>query len=233
MKSKLAVIVLNFKKYSDTKACLRSIIASDLPKGSLLIVVDNSKEQKKQRELQKTFPDVHLLVNKTNVGFAAGNNRGIKFALKEKCDKVLIINPDVIVPPKFFAPLMTAMQTNKLNIAAPAIRHQANNKTLYGLEGSVDWQLAKPSHINVTTKPRGNLRLAQFVTFACVLITTETFSNIGLLDERYFMYLEDVDYCLTLHKHGGKIAVIPNIIVRHKTSNSFAKPTQKLAFVSQ
>ena len=75
----------------------------------------------------------------------------------------------------------------------------------------------------------------QFVSFACVLIKREVFEKIGLLNELYFMYLEDVDYCLTAGKAGFQCFIDPRVKVKHETSSSFSIPTQKLkfSFISQ
>lgn len=228
MKKKLYIIVLNYRRYRDTASCIRALLKSDLPTTSQIIVVDNSQSRPGQKDLLAEFGQkISLVKNKRNLGFAAGNNVAIRSALAD-ASQVLIINPDVLIPRHFFRPLLGAMKKDHADIVAPAIRHRAGFKILYGLEGRIDWGLAKPQHTNLSRKPSTKVRKATFVTFACVLISAQVFSKIGLLDEKFFMYLEDVDFCLRLKKARGKIICVPGVIVDHETSSSFAKPVQKL-----
>lgn len=231
MKTKLYVLVLNYRHYSDTANCIKAILHSDFPSDGTVLILDNSDDSSGQEQLRQEFgknKKVRLVKNKVNLGFAGGNNTGLKMAVREGGSHVLIINPDVTIPKSFFKPLLKTMNTTGAAIVAPCIRHQVNGKTYFGLEGSVDWRLAKPTHINVTKRPTPKLRRAEFVTFACVLIDIKTIKSVGLLDDSYFMYLEDVDYCLRVGGQDQKIFCDPKIIVEHRTSSSFANPTQKL-----
>lgn len=190
-------------------------------------LVDNSPERSTEKKFKELFPRIHYLSCPGNPGFAAGNNRAIKSALKDGSRYILIINPDVTVGHDFFVPLIKHFDDHKVGIVAPVICHTQKGQKVYGLEGKVDWHLAKPEHRNmsvISSKPI----LSEFVTFACVLISADTFRKAGLLDEGYFMYFEDVDYCLTAGKTGKKIILDPSVSVSHRTSSSFKRPTQKL-----
>ncbi len=95
--------------------------------------------------------------------------------------------------------------------------------------------MAVPKHLNLPTLPKPVARPGQFVTFACVLVRAEVFKKVGLLDDGFFMYLEDVDYCLRARQAGYKIFLQPAVIVHHATSSSFKRATDKLpiSFTSQ
>jgi GT2 family glycosyltransferase len=204
-------------------------MASDLPHATKISVVDNSQNEIEQMKLIKEFKSqISLISNKKNLGFASGNNMGIKKALRENDQYILIINPDVEVPKRFLKPLLKAAMRANGDIVAPLIKHKAGNKNLYGLEGYVDWTRAKPSHINTSRKPIQANRTGDFVTFACVLIKSSVFKKIGLLDENFFMYLEDVDYCLRAKARGLKVVCTTAVAVKHKTSASFSNPKDKL-----
>lgn len=179
---------------------------------------------------KKTLPKIKVIKNPGNFGFAKGNNVGVKYALKEGATHILIINPDVVVDRTFFNPLLKDLESDKkIMLAAPAIRHEQNGIQFYGLDGKVDWKTAKATHTNLRWQPKdGQLIEAQFVTFACVLMKKEVFDKVGLLDDSFFMYLEDVDYCLKVKKAGFRIVLDPAVVVDHETSSSFARPTDKL-----
>lgn len=235
MSKQVAAIILNYKHEEDTMNCVRSILASDFGKIDTVYIVDNSPTKANRTLFKSHFPKVNYIASPSNLGFAGGNNQGIRDALAKGADYVLIANPDVELPKTFFAPLLKHFNDKQVGIVGPAISHRQKDGLYFGLDGKVDWSLAKPEHTNlkklVSKKPID----AQFVTFACVLISKENFAKVGLLDSNYFMYFEDVDYCLTTGKHGQKIILDPQVVVTHETSSSFAKPTGKLmiSFKSQ
>ncbi len=228
MSPKLSAIVLNYAHLSDTINCLKALRRSKEGKQVQYIVVDNSPQKGTGETLSKIFPDLIYLSSPANLGFAGGNNLGIKKALSSGSTHILIINPDVTIGTNFFEPLLKHFSDQKVGLVAPAIKHVQKGQIFYGLEGKVNWKLAKPEHCNL--RHLNDLRpiVSEFVSFACVIISKETFEKVGLLDDKYFMYFEDVDYCLTARKHGQKIILDPGVLVSHQTSSSFKKPTQKL-----
>ncbi len=234
MSKKISVVVLNYRHPQDTTSCLRSLAKTDLGGKAEYYVVDNSPVKQVEVELKKSFPKLNYIASSKNLGFAAGNNQAIRVALKKGSDYVLIINPDVTVSHNFFVPLLKHFAGKEVGLVAPIIYHTQKDKKVYGLDGKVDWHLAKPEHGNVSSIKGLKPVSSEFVTFACVLISKETFKKAGLLDENYFMYFEDVDYCLTARKQGIKIVLEPAVVVSHHTSSSFKRPTQKLliSFVS-
>lgn len=205
----VAAIILNYNHPEDTANCIKNLKRADKNHLVDFFIVDNSPPN-------------------PNRGFAKGINKGIRMALRQKQFKYfLIINPDVNVGQDFFE-LLKNFSDQEVGIVAPAICHQQNNQTMYGLDGFVDWKYAKSTHYNQSFLPKSRSIDSQFVTFACVLISREVIKKVGTLDERYFMYCEDVDYCLTVKNHGFKIILDSSVLVGHNTSSSFAIPTQKL-----
>lgn len=203
---------------------------SDLPAGVEFLIIDNPPDDQSTKYFRKIFPKIKVIKNSGNYGFAKGNNVGIRYVIKHGASHVLIINPDVTVGRRFLKPLLSVLNRDKeAMIIAPAIRHQQNGKTFFGLQGKVDWKTGKATHTNLRRLPKNRRVIkSQFVTFACALIKTEVFSKVDLLDERYFMYLEDVDFCLSVNRTGFKILLDSGVEVDHLTSSSFEKPTDKL-----
>lgn len=234
-KTKVFILVLNYRHYQDTIRCLQALKKSDLPSGTKILVLDNSEDDVSEKEIKTKYPRLTYIHHPANLGFAAGNNPGIKYALDQGATHVLIINPDVTVPRRFLRPLLKSMGDNAFDIIAPAIKHQQKQTDFYGLEGTVDFRIGKATHLNLRRLTKKHPRPAQFVTFACVLISTQVFQDIGLLNEKYFMYLEDVDFCLRAGQYGFQIGLDPRVVVRHRTSSSFSHPLQKLkiSFFSQ
>lgn len=236
MSSKIFIIILNYKKHKDTQNCINSLRHSDLPANTHFVIVDNSPTTTSINYLKKKFPKVKIIKSPRNLGFAAGNNLGIKYALTQKATHILIINPDVQVPRRFLKPLLKVFNTHsQAGLVAPAHKHVQKNKTFYGLGGEVNWTTSLAKHINEPQLKSLKPQKYQFVSFACVLIKSSVFKKIGFLDQRYFMYLEDVDFCLTALKNKFTIYLNPSVQIIHHTSSSFKRPTDKLkiSFISQ
>ena len=194
-------------------------------------------QSKRLKQLEEEgYYVLKLIKTNKNRGFANGNNFGIRYALKNQATHVMIINPDLTVSKPFLKPLLDVFNTNpKAGLVAPVHRHQQNDQTLYGLGGKVDWKTTKCKHINTKELTLKKPTKYKFVSFACVLIKRGVFEKIGLVDELYFMYLEDVDYCLTASQAGFECYIEPRVKIKHNTSSSFSIPTKKLkiSFVSQ
>lgn len=228
MDKKITAIILNYKHERDTAKCVSSIQKSDLGKAVKIMIVDNSPSEKNKNHFKKFFPKSDYIASPANIGFAGGNNIGVKKALAAGTDFILIVNPDVVIPKVFFLPLLKHFKDKMVGIVAPAIIHKQKDSMYFGLDGKVDWSLAKPEHQNIKKLKSTNPIISEFVTFACVLISKETFKKVGLLDDGYFMYFEDVDYCLSTGKKKIQIILDPKVVIEHNTSSSFSKPTGKL-----
>lgn len=234
--AKVFILILNYNRPQDTTQCVNHLLNSNLPTGTEIVIIDNSETTKSSNILKKQFPKIKLIKTKQNLGFAYGNNFGIRYALKNQATHVMIINPDVTVSKSFLKPLLnTFKQKPKAGLVAPVHQHQQNNQTFYGLGGHVNWHTTKCEHINTKGLKITTPTKYQFVSFACVLIKREVFEKIGLLNELYFMYLEDVDFCLTASQAGFASYIEPKVKINHNTSSSFSIPTQKLmiSFKSQ
>lgn len=233
MATKVFCLILNYNRHSDTVESAKALQASKLPGGTEIIVIDNGHIDRK-KYFVSNIPNVIYIKSPGNVGFAAGNNQGISYALDHGATHVLIMNPDVTVPRNFLLPLLASFEDKpgrsatkgRVGLVAPA---HTEGKGSFGLGGRVDWKWCSFPHDNVLklpTKPRAY----DLLTFACVLVKREVFETVGLMDERYFLYLEDVDYCVAAKKAGYSLYLNPRVVVRHMTSSSFDDPRSKIKY---
>lgn len=234
MAKSMAVILLNYNHQDDTIKCIHALQKCKWGIDLKYFIVDNSPGTTKVQKFKKIKANILYYPQTKNNGFAKGINTGLKIALKAGSDYFLIINPDVLVGSDFPL-LLKNFKHDNVGIVAPAIRHIQNKKTMYGLDGYVDWKYAKATHYNTSNLKTKSIIDAEFVTFACVILSRNTIKKVGFIDERYFMYCEDVDYCLSAKQKKLKILLDSSIVVDHRTSSSFSRPTQKLpiSFVSQ
>ena len=173
-----------------------------------------------------------LLLNK-NSGFAGGNNEAIKEAQRDGgFDFYLLLNNDTVVEKNFLPKILTAAQSDeRTGITTCKINYESDRQKIWYGGGKIVRCLGKTKHLNLN-KPDKYGNKSRFVTFAsgCVqLISARCIAQTGALDEDYFLYSEDADYCCKALKAGFKIFYEPKAKVYHKVSAS----TNNNSFVQQ
>ncbi|MBU0619375.1 glycosyltransferase family 2 protein [Patescibacteria group bacterium] len=217
---KVAIIILNYNGREVLPACLASLQLIKVPAGYqlLTILVDNASIDNSQKQAVSKFPQTILLQNQANLGFSKAMNKGIKKALNLGADLVLLLNNDTQVAPNFLNPLLTAIKQQLVGIVGPILKHQVKQQIQYDHGGWINWLLGRTEHFNKTRITLKKPMSRDFVSGACVLVKKEVFEQIGFLDERYFFYFEDVDFCVRAKKTGWQTLIVPNSIVRHQVS---------------
>lgn len=221
---KLAIITVNYHNPDETVACLQSF--NDLSKGKTQLsfyVVDNGGSSESSKYLSKKLPKAQIITSIKNLGFAGGSNLAIKEALLDGANSVLLINPDTIIETKDF--LLEMLET-KVDIAAPLIKYRANNQITYDYGGKVDYVFGRNTHLTSHLK-HSTENCPDYFTGACLLIKTAVFEKIGLLDEGYFLYYEDADFCLRAVKAGFTQKLCPKAIIFHSLSTATSKIGKK------
>src|SRR3990167_6443495 len=230
---KIAVVVLNYYGLQETQSCLRSL--RKIKKNNIeveIIVVDNNSTDGSQITLPKER-DIKFMQNEKNLGFSGGNNRGIKYALEKNVDYVLILNNDTVVDENF---LVNLVINKNADISSPKIyfekgfefhkdryKEKQLGKVIWYAGGNIDWQNIIGKHIGVDEVDKSQFsksREVDFATGACMLVAREVFEKIGLFDEKYFLYLEDMDFCLRAKRASFQVKYIASATVWHKNAAS-------------
>ena len=216
MKPKIFVITVNFNNGAITSECLQSFAKVDKKEIDLsLIVVDNGSTEEASMKLEKNTPNVTFLYSPKNLGFAGGNNIGIKYALKNKADYVLLINNDAtIVENSFFTNLLNS----KGDIVSPLVRYQSDGESTLDYGGKIDYLFGRNTHLhsNPNITP-------DYFSGVCLFIKSKIFSKIGGLDDGFFLYYEDTDFCLRAIKAGFKLGFCQGSSIFHNLSTSANK----------
>jgi len=220
-KEKTAIIILNYNGLPYILDCIYSLYQpSTINHQSLIIIVDNGSTDKSVAIIKRKFPKIKIIKNKRNIGYAKGNNVGIKWALKNNFDHIMLLNPDTIVGKNFLKPLLLLLRSNKkIGIVSPVLKGKEGNKTIFALGAKFNSVLGRTEHIHLK-KPPDNCLEQEMVSGCAMMIRKEVFERIGLLDKRFFLYFEDSDFCLRAGKAGFKVYVEPKSLVLHKTSLS-------------
>ena len=216
--SKVAVIVVNWKKYDITSSCIESILNST-NSNFKIILVDNESDNKKVKNF-KYRNEIKIIQNKKNEGFSKANNIGIDYALKNNYDYTILINNDTIVEKNLIEVLLKTAQAKNFSVVQPLIL-KYSGKEIWNAGGRINYFFGN----FITRKKVGNSlnsshELTEWLTGCCCLFKTKIFKEIGKLDESFFAYYEDVDFSLRLKKHGYKIGFTSKTHVYHYESFS-------------
>ena len=216
--SKVAVIVVNWKKYDITSSCIESILNST-NSNFKIILVDNESDNKKVKNF-KYKNEIEIIQNKKNEGFSKANNIGIDYALKNNYDYTILINNDTIVEKNLIEVLLKTAHAKKLSVVQPLIL-KYSGKEIWNAGGRINYFFGN----FITRKKVGNSlnsshELTEWLTGCCCLFKTKIFKEIGKLDESFFAYYEDVDFSLRLKKYGYKIGFTSKTHIYHYESFS-------------
>lgn len=217
-------VTINWNGLSDTLACLKSLKAQDY--ANLKIhVVDNASDESEPAALAAAHPDVEILRQDTNLGFCGGNNVAIRRALEAGADYVLVLNNDTIAPPPLISELIASgNRLAEVGAISPVILSYPETDNVW-FAGSVwESETAGFRHLlagrnraeQKATEPFESL----YACGCCMLVSAKVLKQIGLMDERYFAYYDEADWCSRMTEAGLKCYVIPSATVLHKVSRS-------------
>ena len=214
-----SVLLVNYNGGEALLSCLQSLRASDAGECPVLLV-DNGSEDGSVAQVRSRHPEVEVWSMGGNVGFAAAVNRGLEKLQSRGVATVLLLNPDTEVAPDFYAPLQRAVAEGAA-LAGPKLLLPGPEQRLWCAGGSVTFGLNLSQLRGHRERDRGRYDTAEDMSFlpgTAWLVPQTTWQSVGLLDERFFCYVEDVDYCLRIAAAGGRIRYEPASRVVHHGS---------------
>lgn len=230
----LSVIIVNWNTRDLLKKCLKSIIKNISGMSYEIIVVDNNSSDGSCQMVEREFPQVRLIRNKENLGFARANNQAIK---RSQGKYILLLNPDTIVLNRALNKMVEFMNAH-LQIGALGARLLNPNGTLHPscrrfptlatafFENTFLDRLFPRNRIIGRYKmgywDHDDIREVDQPMGACLMVRRKTIDQIGLLDEQFYMYYEEVDWCYRIKKAGWKIYFIPQAQIIHYAGQSVA-----------
>jgi hypothetical protein len=224
--AEITIVVLNWNRRDDTLACLESLAQAQLD-GAAILVVDNGSRDGSAAAIRERFPAVRLLALPENQGFAGGNNAGIRAALEAGAQGVLLLNNDTRVSPDFLTPLLWAFDAYPRAAAVcSAIHRQDRPEMLDVAYAQVRFEQRDAIQLcGVNALPGdgfGSRREIEVAPGCSVLVSAEALRTVGLFDERYFAYHEDVDWSLRARRAGYQLVYEPFSRVFHRGSTTTA-----------
>lgn len=221
--NKLYIILLNYNGYQDTIDCIDSINKCEKKLDYEIVVVDNCSTDDSYNKLKKV-KNIKLIKNPVNNGFSAGNNLGIKYALEQNAEYVLLLNNDTIDTVDSIYKMLEKIKSDEsVGILGCRIMYYDNKNLINYYGGSIDWFKGTAIMHNYKKEyqeTQNNYFYCEYVTGCSMLIRTSILDKTGLLPEEYFMYYEDVDFCAKAKESGYKLAVTGDSYIYHKASSA-------------
>jgi len=217
------VVILNWNGHADTIECVKSCLKTSYPR-TRVVVVDNGSSDKSEQLLRTAFPEIDVIQTGANLGFAGGNNVGIRHALANAADYVLLLNNDTIVDPDFITPLVAAATSDlEAGILCSKIFFHDTPNVIWFAGASFFPTIGWGRH-----RGEGQIDHGQFdqpgetgrPTGCAMMVTRKLCETTGLLREEMFCYAEDLDWGLRARTAGSKVLYVPTSKVWHKVTRA-------------
>lgn len=236
---RLSIVIVTFNSLRDLEACLQSITQAEQRIDYEIVIVDNASSDGTAEYVRNRWPGVRLIEAGENAGFARANNIGIRQTFGEL---VLLLNPDTIVPPRSLGALAAALDRRPdAAVIGPRIVDGEGRAELSFGEMLTPWselrqKLLVRGHARrlwpVTTMVERMTRRSGrvgWVSGACLMIRRADLEAVGLLDERFFMYEEDVDLCASVSARGRAVLFTADVEIVHRRGRSAASAPAETA----
>ncbi len=224
MNPSVAIIILNWNNAADTLDCLKSVFELDYPNFNVL-VVDNGSADDSVARIRTVYPDVEILETGENLGYAEGNNVGIRRALADGAEDICVLNNDTEVAPSFLSALVGAMEDPRIGIAGPLVYYANPSDMVFSAGCDIDWRDGVARHRGMGATAAG--QQSSVLTHSCnvdalagcgLLVSRAAMERAGLLDPTYFLNFEDIDWCVRIGKCDYGVRYVPEAVMWHKVS---------------
>lgn len=236
--TKVFIVILNFNGWQNTIECLNSLEMLNVPKNIAVeyLIVDNASQDDSINKIKEKFPKVTMIENQANLGFTGGNNEGMRLALKSGANFIMLLNNDTVVHSDLVKNLLEPLDHDNVGGVVPKIyfeegyefhknryKDHERGKVIWYAGGKMDWGNLIGKNIGVDEVDHGQFDIRmeiELATGCCSMIRSDVLKNIGMFDDKYFLYYEDADLSERIKKAGNKIIYEPKAIVWHKNAES-------------
>lgn len=211
-------VILNTNRRKDTLTCLASLEASSYGNHKVL-VLDNASSDGSVAAIRAAFPAVEVISLEQNLGYAGNNNVGIAAALEQGADWIFVLNEDTIVDPECLAELVAAGESAAtIGITGPTVYHYDEPEVIQSAGGVLD-RFWVSRHLHANERDDGQLHdlpAVDWISGCAMMVRREVVEQVGALDERFFYYWEETEWCLRARRHGWSIRHVPAARLWHK-----------------
>lgn len=219
----VCILTTVWNQVDKTLACLATLVQLDYPNYSILLV-DNGSSDDTLAQVSQQFPTVEIIQLPQNLGFAGGYNVGLRHAIDQGADYIFVLNNDTLVEPDALSRLVeTAVSFPNIGMVTAKIYYNAERNRIWSLGGQIHpWTLEIVGDANDQlddgqwTEPLD----LDFAPLCAVLLRRTLLEKIGLFDEDFFLYYEDMDFARRVRQAGYRLVLQPKAIIYHDVSAS-------------
>jgi GT2 family glycosyltransferase len=211
----LSIIIVNWNTSDLTLQCLESIYADNLILEFEIIVVDNGSTDESVSEISRKFPDVHIISNDRNLGFACANNQGLAVG---RGRYYLLLNSDTLVLPETLNIMIRVAEDHpEVGMIGPKLLNMDGSlqKSWASFPSFLSELLGKNFRFRHGVAGARFIYEVDWIMGACMLVRSDTVTDVGLMDENYFKYSEETDWCFRIKSKGWKIWYLSNFPIYH------------------
>lgn len=218
MHASVYIIILNWNQYWLTAECVRSLTNLHYPNYHIVVVDNGSSDDTVKKLFDEFGTQIDLLPNGENIGFSGGNNVGIRFALQQGADYVMLLNNDTVVEDIYLLDkLVSVSETSSLvGMLSPSIFYYDSPNQVWYAGSELNFWRGWRHYYQIPTekKPLDT----GYGSGCCLLVSSRLIRQIGLLNEVYFFSVEDLEWSLRAKQAGWRILYVPDASVLHKDS---------------
>ncbi|MEO6027493.1 MAG: glycosyltransferase family 2 protein [Candidatus Binatia bacterium] len=223
---RVLVIVLNWNGTDDTLACLASLSDLEYPAFDTL-VIDNGSRVSVVPAVRERFPETRCIELPMNLGYAGGNNVGLRAAMAEGYAFACVLNNDTLVDRRFLQAAVAEASAPGIAAVGAKVLCEDDPSLLWMAYGRVTWQQSLIGLCGWGEPDDGRYDEpldVEWVPGCSLLMAVPALEAVGPFDERFFAYHEDVDWCATAREHGWRIRYAPEAVVRHRGNRTLGGP---------
>jgi GT2 family glycosyltransferase len=232
-KPRVVIIILNTNRRDDTVECLASIARQRDGIRHHVILLDNRSTDGSADAVRAAFPDVEIIRIETDKGYAGNNNVGIKRALGYQPEWILVLNEDCVLDPMCLGHLVRAGDADRtVGMVGPMVFHHDEPGVIQSAGGRLGplWESIHMGANEVNAGQFARIRQVDWLSGCALLVRRSVIDDIGMLDERFYYYWEETDWCVRTRKKGWRILHQPDARLWHKGVRRDYKPSPNVTY---
>jgi hypothetical protein len=223
--SLVTAVIVHWKNADDTAECLESLSQVEYPELTVCLVNNNSKDLDEAR-FRQAFPRIQFVHSRQNLGLTGGNNLGIRKALEDGADFILLLNPDTVVRRNLIRALLPHFHDPDVAIVGPVITYYEHPERIWFAGGNYSRILGYTRHprMGSSVKPEGTpygaAHPVSWINTCAMMVRREVFEGVGLFSEEFFIFFDEAEFCLRAAEAKLKCVLVEEELVLHKVSAS-------------
>ena len=228
----VVLIILNLNRKDDTLECIKSLY-EDLYPNKKIIVLDVYSNDGSVLAIRKAYPTVDIIELTENLGYAGNNNIGIQAAMDQGAEWIFVLNDDVILDRECISELIKVGQEDPaIGVLGPLVYHHGEPSVIQSAGGMLGkyWESI---HLGKNEEDRGQFKdpsPVEWISGCAILVRREAVEQAGMLDENYFLYWEETEWCIRIGRLGWKIINVPSAKLWHKGVQKDYSPRPSFAY---